>query len=202
MDAYLDAGLDEEDAQLIAERDRIDAPPKDAPSPELSGFLVEVAGPVEEYAERLRAVLGAALDRAVAGLDLDYLDDPDALDIDQAVRQPPKWFAAVCANADVEETAPDFARDGAAHYTAAGHGSNWRLSGWLERFDWDNPFRTWEWWDVTRSGEHTVSIWVDAHGEGVFACDDLRWAAYTAGALAVSGPTLLPKDAWLREPSI
>lgn len=194
MDAYTDAGLDEEDALFIAERDRIDTPPAaaDARVPAFSRFLVEIDGSAEEYTERLRSVLGAALDRAVAAMDLDYLDDPEALGIELTVRQVPDWFAAVCA----EEAAPDFARDGAARYTAAGHGSGWYLNNWLERFDWDNVFRTWEWWDITRSGEHTLSIWVNAHGEDFFACDDLRWAAYTAGALQISGPVLVDAAEW------
>ncbi|MGK4580348.1 hypothetical protein [Kitasatospora sp. HPMI-4] len=197
VNAYMDAGLDEEDALFIAERDRIDTPPAaaDAPTPDFSRFLVEIDGSAEEYTERLRSVLGAALDRAVAAMDLDYLDNPEALGIDLTVRQVPDWFAAVCARSGTEEAAPDFARDGAARFDAA-HDSAWRLSEWLERFDWDSIFRTWEWWDITHSGERTLSIWVNAHGEDFFACDDLRWAAYTSGAVRVSGPVLVDAGEW------
>jgi hypothetical protein len=46
---------------------------------------VEIDGPAEEYAARLRAVLGAALDRAVGAMDLDYVDDPDSLGLDVTV---------------------------------------------------------------------------------------------------------------------
>ncbi|WP_327069330.1 hypothetical protein [Kitasatospora sp. NBC_01302] len=204
-----DSGLDEEDAQLVAERGRVDRPPTAAELtvPALSRFLVEVAGPatVEEYQARLRAVLGSALDHTVAGLDLDHLPDSAALALDRSVRPVPPWFAAVSTGPGAahaaRETAPEFARQGAGRFVAAGHGTGWRLAGWLERFDWDNTFRTWQWWDVTRTGGRTVSIWVDAHGEDFFACQELRWAAWTAGAARVDGPALVDARVWLAERS-
>ncbi|GAB2726309.1 hypothetical protein [Kitasatospora kifunensis] len=216
LDAEVDAGwdteLDEEDAQLIAERGRVDSPPTAAELtvPALSRFLVKIAesSTAAEYQSRLRAVLGAALDHTVAGLDLDYLEDPEALDPDRTVRPMPQWFEAISgegsapadAAADAaRDAAPEFARLGAERFTAAGHGVGRRLAGWLERFDWDNTFRTWEWWDVTRTDERTVSIWVNAHGEDFFACEELRWAAYTAGAVQVTGPDLVNAETWLAE---
>ncbi|MGE7437164.1 hypothetical protein [Kitasatospora sp. NPDC001175] len=195
---YTATGMDEEDALFLAERDRVDTPPAptDAPTPGFSRFLVEIDGSAEEYTERLRSLLGAALDRAVAAMDLDHLDDPDSLELDLTVRHVPEWFAALCTHSGTEQPAPDFTRAGAARFTAAGHGSGWRLSGWLERFDWDSTFRTWEWWDITRTDERTLSIWVNAHGEDFFACDDLRWAAYTSGAVKVTGPVLVDAAEW------
>ncbi|MFB7667111.1 hypothetical protein ACFC1R_24735 [Kitasatospora sp. NPDC056138] len=188
-----EAVLDEQEQDLLDERDRIGARPEaDAAPPGLSCFVVEVEGSVQDYADRLRAVLAAGLDGAVAQAGIDPHRTP---------RRAPEWFAAIC-DEDGGRVAPDFARRGSEHYAAAGHGSGWYLDGWLERFDPDDAFRTWSWWDLTRAGDHTLSLWVSAGGEDFFACDELRWAAYTAGAVSVAGPTLLELDGWLAEPSV
>jgi hypothetical protein len=183
---------DEEDEALLAERDRISTAPaaEDPAGPGLSRFRVEVEGAVEAYAARLRAVVGAALDHAVAEAGLDAGAEP---------REVPGWFAAVCAGGPGEgggQDAPDFARRGGERYAAAGHGGPWDLPGWLERFDPDSAFRTWSWWDLTRAGDRQASLWVDAAGEDFFSCDELRWAAYTAGAVSVTGPEFVRKDVW------
>ncbi|MDH6128124.1 hypothetical protein [Kitasatospora sp. GP82] len=186
--------LNEEEQALLDERDRIGTrPQEDAAPPGLSCFVATVEGSAQEYASRLRAVLGAALDGAVARSGIGREITP---------RQVPEWFAAICDGQDGERVAPDFARRGSERYTAAGHGSSWDLPDWLDRFDPDDPFRTWSWWDLTQAGDHTLSLWVDAGGEDFFACDELRWAAYTSGAVSVVGPRLLKLDGWLSEPSV
>ncbi|GAA3013801.1 hypothetical protein GCM10020229_26340 [Kitasatospora albolonga] len=188
---FLDEFLSEEEEALLDERDRIDSRPGDdpAPPPGLSRFLIELDGSAEEYAARLRAVLGAALDRSVLEGRIDS----------QVVPRPvPAWFTAACAG---DGPVPDFARAGASHYTEAGHGNGWSLDNWLWRFELDCPFRTWSWWDVTHTAPGTLSLWLDAHGEDAFAADDLRWAAYTAGARTVTGPTHHRLPAWRAEPS-
>ncbi|MGK4581984.1 hypothetical protein [Kitasatospora sp. HPMI-4] len=96
---------------------------------------------------------------------------------------------------------PGFARRGAERFVAAGHGAGWSLQGWLTEFDHDSG-RWWSWWDLTRSGDRTLSLWVDAGAESFFACDDLRWAAYTAGAASVAPHVPRDRADWLREPSL
>jgi len=189
-----DEFLDEEEEALLDERDRVDARPgEEFAPPGLSRFEVRVEGPVEEYAARLRAVIGTGLDRAVLAGRIDSRVVP---------RPVPEWFAAVCGEAGAGGEVPGFARRGAERYAAAGHGEGWSLEGWLWRLELDCPFRTWAWWDLTPTQDRTLSLWVDAGGEDFFACDDLRWAAYTAGAETVSGPTLVGLEGWRSRPSI
>ncbi|MFI9646257.1 hypothetical protein ACIHAA_08175 [Streptomyces sp. NPDC052040] len=183
--------LDEEDEAFLDERDRIDAAPAEESAPPwLSRFRVEVDGSRQEYAERLRSVLGAALDHALAEAGIDTETTP---------REVPGWFVAACAESGAERPLPDFARSGSEHFTAAGLGPGWDLRGWLERFDLDLDLRRWSWWDLTGADDRTLSLWVDAAGEDFFSCDELRWAAYLSGARSVTGPVLLRKDAWLAE---
>jgi hypothetical protein len=189
---------DEEDAALLAERGRTGTAPTagDPTGPGLSRFRVEVEGAVEAYAARLRDVVGAALDRALVEAGIDIGAEP---------REVPGWFAAVCSGGQGEgggQDAPGFARRGGERYTAAGHGSPWDLRGWLERFDPDGAFRRWSWWGLTRAGDRQVSLWVDAAGEDFFPCDELRWAAYTAGAVSVTGPEFVRGDGRPGEPSV
>ncbi|MFD0364788.1 hypothetical protein ACFQZZ_25395 [Nocardia sp. GCM10030253] len=188
---FQDEFLSEEEEALLDERDRIDTRPgEEGAPPGLSRFLIQVEGPVGEYADRLRTVLAAALDRSVVEGRVDSHVIPRPL---------PEWFVAVSSE---QGPAPDFARHGSERYGAAGHGAGWSLDNWLWRFELDCPFRTWSWWDVTHSGPRILSLWVDAGGEDFFACDDLRWATYTSGALTVSGPDLHRLDTWLGEPSV
>ncbi|WP_354641474.1 hypothetical protein [Kitasatospora camelliae] len=186
--------VSEDEERLLAERERIAGRPdeEDWAPPGLSRFELRVDGPAEEYAARLRTVLAAAVDRAVAGAGIDPAVVPGPL---------PAWFAAACANDG--SGVPGFARRGAERFRAAGHGVGWSAEGWLERFEIDCPFRTWSWWDLTGGDDRTtLSLWVDAAGEDFFACDELRWAAYTAGAQAVTGPALDRLDGWRGEPSV
>jgi hypothetical protein len=147
---------------------------------------VEVTGPAEEYLERLHAVLGAALDRAVPERDLDYLDDPEAVDIDLTVRQVPDWFAAVRAGRcralrrgwPRRRLAPErLARTLRPGQPVTGLGVVGR-----------HPKRR-------GTGEHLGR----PHGESGFACDELRWAACTAGAARVSGPEAGDAEQWQAE---
>ncbi|MEU7583736.1 hypothetical protein AB0B50_39865 [Streptomyces sp. NPDC041068] len=49
---------------------------------------------------------------------------------------------------------------------------------------------------TTPSADGKVRIWVDTWGESFFACDELRWLAYVAGADDVSGPHLAKVERW------
>ncbi|MFI8876255.1 hypothetical protein [Streptomyces sp. NPDC055243] len=93
--------------------------------------------------------------------------------------------------------APEFARGGREHYNSAFQGGSWRLQEWLYEFDPESETRGWAWWDLTRSAEGSIRIWVDSWGESFFACGELRWLALVAGADEVSGPHLAPGKVYL-----
>ncbi|MFI6489341.1 hypothetical protein [Streptomyces sp. NPDC050564] len=160
-------------------------PVQDAP-PILGAFDVLTNSPVEKYSARVRSVLSAALDLAVS-----ESFDGDDLPVDAV----PEWFAA--ASRGSSATIPEFAQHGMDRYAAAIKGGAWELQEWLFQFDPDSEFRGWAWWDLTRTGEGRVRIWVDTWGESFFACDELRWLAYTAGADEVGGPILVRTADWV-----
>ncbi|MFJ2906313.1 hypothetical protein [Streptomyces sp. NPDC087212] len=159
-------------------------PSPQAAPPVLCFFAIRPVVPVEEYQARLRAVLGPALELAATQSFDDELPE-DSI---------PGWFAAVCGRSST--TVPDFARRGVEHYRTAREGGRWELQEWLDQFDPESEFRGWAWWDLTRSPDGSVKVWVDTWGESFFACDELRWLAFVAGADRVTGPELARIDGW------
>ncbi|MGW2226350.1 hypothetical protein [Streptomyces formicae] len=156
--------------------------PQDAP-PVLSTFDVTLTVPAAEYEARLRSVLDAALGIALSA---DFAEE------DLPVAAVPAWFAEV--SGPLSARAPRFARRGRERYAAVIRGGSWELQSWLHEFDPDSESRGWAWWDLTRPSDGTVRIWADTWGEPFFACDELRWLAYVAGAEDVSGPELRRVD--------
>lgn len=163
-------------------------PSAEAAPPVLSLFAVDTSGDSVEYVKRLRSVLSLALE---LGRTADF--EADSLAVDDL----PDWFVAV-SSLD-EERAPDFARNGRNGYMDHTAGRPWELQNWLYRFDPDDDSRGWQWWDVTQRGPSRVHVWVDSWGESFFGCQDLLWAAYTAGALHVDGPAVHRSAAWAAE---
>ncbi|MBN3930787.1 hypothetical protein IQ279_14270 [Streptomyces verrucosisporus] len=174
----------EESLEAEAERLRRRPAAESAP-PVLSEFTVDLPGDPDRYAERLRSVLSAAVNLGIAA-DFEQEELP--------TEGVPGWFAAVCAPGG--EGVPDFAGDGRGAYESHTQSRPWSLQNWLYRFDPDDDSRGWQWWDVTRAGPSHVHIWVDSWGESFFGCQELRWAAYTAGALRVDGPVVRRSSAW------
>ncbi|PIM70004.1 hypothetical protein CTU88_22395 [Streptomyces sp. JV178] len=161
-------------------------PPRNEAPPVLSTFDVTTFDSADEYVARLRSTLCAALKLAIS----ESFDGEDL-----PIQGIPQWFIA--ASGDSPATPPDFAARGLELYLAqvkGGIGRGWQLQEWLYQFDPDSEFRGWAWWDVTYSVEGHVRIWVDSWGESFFACDELRWLAYTAGGQDVSGPVLPNSD--------
>lgn len=149
---------------------------------------MDLPGAPEPYAERLRSVLSAAVG---LGITADF--EEDELPTDGV----PDWFVAACSQDG--DGAPDFARSGRAAYQAYTGSRPWSLQDWLYRFDPADGSRGWEWWDITRAGPSRARIWVDSWGESFFGCQELRWAAYTAGALRIGGPAVRRFDMWVSE---
>ncbi|MDG9704422.1 hypothetical protein [Streptomyces sp. DH37] len=171
---------------LEAERERLRRRPAAGSAPSvLSEFTVDLPGDPARYAERLRSVLSAAVE---LGATADFEED------ELPVGGVPDWFVAVCSPDG--GAAPDFATSGRAAYETHTQSRPWALQNWLYRFDPDDDSRGWEWWDLTQDGPSRVRIWVDSWGESFFGCQELRWAAYTAGALRVEGPVVRRSDAW------
>ncbi|MEV8016798.1 hypothetical protein AB0O76_10710 [Streptomyces sp. NPDC086554] len=157
--------------------------PQDTP-PVLSFFDVTPTVPADEYEARLRPVLDAALALALS----------EDFDTDLPVDSVPQWFATVSGPLSGES--PEFARRGRERYISAFQGGPWRLQEWLYEFDPESETRGWAWWDLTRSAEGRIRIWVDTWGESFFACDELRWLVLVAGADEVSGPHLAGAKAY------
>nr|WP_031507951.1 hypothetical protein [Streptomyces megasporus] len=176
---------------LAAEFERLRRrPDAESAPPVLCEFTVDLPGDPEPYAERLRSVLSAAMG---LGITEDFTED------DLPTDGVPDWFVAACSQDG--DGAPDFARDGRAAYQAHTESRPWPLRNWLHRFDPDDDSRGWQWWDITRTGPSRVRIWVDGWGESFFGCQELRWAAYTAGARHVDGPAVQNRDVWAGERS-
>ncbi|MEV6424778.1 hypothetical protein [Streptomyces sp. NPDC051662] len=154
----------------------------------LSRFIVDTSGSSADYVKHLRSILSPALR---LGHTADF--EADTLPVDDI----PDWFIAV--SHPNEERAPEFANNGRDGYMDHTAGQPWELQNWLYRFDPDDDSRGWEWWDVTQAGPSRVHVWVDSWGESFFGCQDLLWAAYTAGALHVDGPTVQRSTAWEEE---
>ncbi|SEQ82830.1 hypothetical protein [Streptomyces radiopugnans] len=175
---------------LEAEAERLRRrPAAESAPPVLCEFTVDLPGDPARYAGRLRSVLSAAVSLGAAA---DFEEEEEL-----PTEGVPGWFAAVCSPGG--EGVPDFARDGRGAYGAHTGSRPWSLQNWLCRFDPDDDSRGWQWWDVTQSGPSRAHIWVDGWGESFFGCRELRWAAYTAGALRVEGPTVRRSDAWAQE---
>ncbi|MGW3332292.1 hypothetical protein ACWDF9_17290 [Streptomyces rubiginosohelvolus] len=179
---------------LAAELRRVrERPDTDAAPPALSLFVIDAAGDAGAYAERLRSVLAPAVR---LGCTADF--EQESLPVDGI----PGWFAAVGSGSGSggEERAPQFARAGREAYAEhTGGGRPWDLQDWLYRFDPDEDSRGWEWWDATVAGPSRVHVWVDSWGESFFGCQDLLWAAFTAGAVRVAGPTVQKAALWSAE---
>jgi hypothetical protein len=170
----------EQELHRLSERPSLAAAP-----PVLCAFDVRAKGGVEEYEARMKSVLRPALELA--------LSEPFDGD-DLPVSSIPEWFAAVSGATSLP--VPDYARSGAQRYTSEISGGAWKLQEWLYQFDPDSEFRGWAWWDLTSLGDGRVRIWVDTWGESFFACDELRWLAFTSGADEISGPTLARTNEW------
>ncbi|CAM5242027.1 hypothetical protein [Streptomyces badius] len=175
---------------LAAELRRVrERPDTDAAPPVLSLFVIDVPGDAAAYVERLRSVLAPAVR---LGCTADF--EQESLPVDEV----PGWFAAVGSGG--EERVPQFARTGRGAYAEhTGGGRPWDLQDWLYRFDPDEDSRGWEWWDATVAGPSRVHVWVDSWGESFFGCQDLLWAAFTAGAVRVAGPTVQKAAVWSME---
>ncbi|MFI1399797.1 hypothetical protein [Streptomyces sp. NPDC020681] len=173
---------------LEAELERLQRRPgADSAPPVLCEFAVDVSGDPTHYVNRLRSVLSAAV---TLGATADF--EEESLPVDDV----PDWFVAISSGD--EGRAPDFAKNGRNAYRDRVD-QPWELQNWLYRFDPDEDSRGWEWWDITAAGPSRVHVWVDSWGESFFGCQELRWAAYTAGALRVEGPTVRRSEAWVTE---
>lgn len=174
---------------LEAECERVaNRPDADSAPPVLIEFTLDVPGDPAQYVKRLRSVLSVAV---ALGATADF--EEESLPVDDF----PDWFVAV-SSAD-EAATPDFAKRGRDAFMVHTRSGPWELQNWLYRFDPDDDSRGWEWWDITVVGPGRVRVWVDSWGESFFGCQELRWAAYTAGALDVDGPAVQEADMWVAE---
>ncbi|GHE24148.1 hypothetical protein [Streptomyces thermodiastaticus] len=175
---------------VAAEGDRVrQRPAVESAPPVLAVFTVDVnEGSPEEYVQRVRHVLSAALHLACTA----EFDDRD-LPVDGF----PDWFTSVCA--DSGEEPPEFARQGSIEFVNRGGGKPWPLQNWIYCFDPEEDSRGWEFWDAVPVGPAQVRVWVDSWGEALFGCLELRWLLHTAGGSHVEGPEVYRAVTWASE---
>lgn len=156
-------------------------------TPVLSVFEVQALLPFDDYSRNLRELIECALELAREGL----LSGNEAPPFDTV----PDWFKAA-SDRDLSERVPEFSRAGLRAYQERVESKTWSLESWLFQFDPDIDSRGWQWWGITSSGGTSGKIWVDSWGESFFGCQELRRAAYLAGAVDVSGPWIASTEAW------
>lgn len=172
---------------IEAERSRLSHRPGfDTAPPVLARVELTVDGDPVRFADRLRAVLDSVLHIAAT----ESFDGDDDLPAGTV----PGWFSGVCRGGGPVEP---FAARGSDRYAQRTGGAPWALQNWLSRFDPDLEVRGWAWWDLTAApgGNGVLRLWLDTWGEPSFAWEELRWLAYTAGALAVTDPVVVKREA-------
>lgn len=176
---------------LVAERQRAHERPEPSPDvPYLDALDVELDVDPQVYAANIRAVIRTALGVAVEFAGKEELP----------LANIPSWF--VLASTPGHFDAPDFALSGRDHYLRhAGTGKGWGIQDWLSRLEPDDSMRGWAWWDLTRSGDGRLRIWINAEGEAHYSHLDLLWLAYLSGARQVAYPQGLSAEDWAREES-
>ncbi|MEU3723921.1 hypothetical protein [Streptomyces sp. NPDC031705] len=159
-----------------AELARIAGRPHASPEGPLSAFYVEVRAwnEAEVFARRLRELVGAGV-KAALEADFGAESVPEA-DV-------PGWAAEAWAEA-------------APRYAAHRGDEEWTVQDLLYAFQPGQ--RSWSWWDVTAEAGNVVCVWVDARGEAVYGCEELRWMVYAAGARSVVGPLVREAAEWQR----
>jgi hypothetical protein len=184
------------DRDLGVELKRVESrPPTDRSPQVLSALVVDVdvrrPGAMAAYASRLRGVLHGGIALAMAEpFDRDELPESNA----------PAWLAEISREIPDSSVVPVEALSGRARYIATRSQEVWQLQDWLWSFE--PGVRQWEWWDITAGGGTSAVIWLDSKGELSYSCDDIRWLAYVAGAIAVSGPVALPATVWEGQASL
>ena len=178
------------DRDLSVELKRVESRPLPDQSPKVLSALVvdvDVRGPgaMAAYASRLRGALQAGIALAMAeSFDRDELPESTV----------PEWLAAISQEALDPSVIPAEVISGRTRYVARREQEAWQLQDWLWSFE--PGVRQWELWDIATGGGTSAVIWLDSKGELSYSCDDIRWLAYVAGAVAVSGPIALPSTVW------
>ncbi|MGA5819338.1 hypothetical protein ACPC54_15980 [Kitasatospora sp. NPDC094028] len=158
----------------------------------LLGLLVVTPGTDSaRYAERLRNVIGGAVE-VVRSIDFERDDLPvDSL---------PSWFRELSSAAGDGAQGDPVGSEGKRRYLEAREDRPWDAEEWLYCFDPD--LRAWSWWDVTLGSHGSVCVWIDTKGEAHIPCEELLWAIFLAGAGAVEPLTLEASTVWSSQPSI
>jgi hypothetical protein len=159
--------------------------PEVGPSVPLAAFYVEVANwdESDRFAQRVRDLVRAGVEVAATGdFDAEVLPESSL----------PPWSN--------EEAFLREEGNAKLRYSLHRGDEEWTMQDLL--FSFDPRQRSWEWWDITRISANVVQLWVDSRGEPVFACDELRWICYLAGARSLVGPLLTSSEVWGSMPSV
>lgn len=150
--------------------------PTAEPTATLGLLVVHPSVPYEAYSQRLRELIGKAVEIAVSA---DFEAEEEV-----STSLLPEWFQ------DLSDTP---SRSGASSYAEAGKGDPWDKEDWIYCFDPD--LRAWTWWDLTRF-PGGAAVWIDTQGEGHVPHEELVWALYVAGASRVEPLRMEAASAW------
>ncbi|MFJ3191566.1 hypothetical protein ACIPJQ_02875 [Streptomyces griseoviridis] len=153
---------------------------------------IEPCGDLESFAHRFREIIFAAVSLAnVQDFDCEVLDESGI----------PSWFSAVMGSGGNEQIEiPSEVLLGVDNYREIRDENRWDLQEWLFCFDPD--LRRWRWWDLTTPDGRVAYLWIDTRGEPVVACEELYWAAFSAGAREVRTVLQPPPESWNSQGSL
>ncbi|MFJ6198695.1 hypothetical protein [Micromonospora sp. NPDC092111] len=176
---------------LASEAARVMHRPGEGPVRSLALLVVVPAAGPEAYAQRLRTLIGAAID-IVRSADFDQEDVPvDAL---------PQWFIELSNEESVTGGNDDAGNEGKRRYLLTRDSRPWGSGDWIYCFE--PGLRAWSWWDVTLGVDGRVNVWVDTKGEAHIACEELWWAVHVSGALMVEPIVLESAEVWRGQESL
>lgn len=176
---------------LSFEGERLKRRPLEEPISLLGLLVVTPVADSGKYAERLRDVIGGAVEVAR------FIDfERDDLPVDSL----PSWFRELSSGVGEGAQADLVGSEGKRRYLEAREDRPWDAEEWLYCFDPD--LRAWSWWDVTLGGDGSVCVWIDTKGEAHIPCEELWWAIFVAGAGVVEPLTLEASAVWSNQPSI
>lgn len=169
---------------------RVHTRPDDRPPTGLLAWGIRVVGEWSDYALRLRSVISGALTIAEQ-----QSFEQDEIDVDGL----PQWFVHVTEGDYGRAAVPAACRIGRQRYLDLVEDRPWTIQEWI--FNFDPELRHWAWWDLT-ADQDRLALWLDSSGESAFAADELRWAAFSAGAAEVTSLGVLSSSIWREQSSL
>lgn len=177
----------------VDELQRLIKRPKEPPRFSLAVLEIKPFGDLDAYARRLREVI-------FSGIELSLREDFNKEELDSS--KVPVWFINVTdRNHQSNQDIPDYLIKGCnLYYQIYDNEEEWSVQEWL--FCFDPQCRNWIWWDLTIANNQTLFLWIDTRGEPIIACQELRWAAFAAGAEVAHDLVFQSGEIWTQQLSV